>query len=473
MYDYQMFRTVRMKGFDRDEVIAYIQSKDEEFSRKTADFEKTIAEKDRMIEELKGRLVLKDAQRVALENEIETKYKKYIDNYDKIGALVYESQIKGDQMIADAKEQADKMVGDATRESDRLVGDATATANQLVSDATEKANKLVGDAQAEADRLVGTATEEAARIRSTANEEARVTRATASAEVEQELSEGKRKYSQIQMILNDTVDLINQVQKRFMSSYKDVHDLVAEITSDKALADQVDNKPSGRIVFDEADDFDDENEDVNFETGELNFDLSEALLDSEDEELDEIPAAYRGATDEAEEENLAAAGAAAAAAAVVSEAAAPEAVSEAVEEAAAQEDAPAEEAVPVQEAAPAEEAVPAPVQEAEPAPAQDADPALGFSLPQEAEAVNAEADKAASAIESSFRAGSLTGDISEVSKAIAGPLGEETKAASAEDVAAAVSEASAKAAEETFSEIASEVKPLEKEADVFFRGANV
>ena len=278
MYDYQMFRTVHFKGFDRDEVIAFIQSLEEENNRKVADLQKEIKDRDKMIEELKGRLAQKDAQRVALENEIETKYKKYIDNYDKIGALVYESQVKGDQMVAEAREQADKMVGDATREADRLV-----------SEATDKSDKMIGDATAEADRLVKDAEAEAQRIRGEADEDAFKTREAAAEEAGQKLSEGKQKYSQIQAILNETVEMINEIQKRFMSSYKDVHELVAEVRSERELARQVDGPD---VVPEE--EFDD-GEDVSFETGELNFDLREAILASEEDEFDEIPVAYREA----------------------------------------------------------------------------------------------------------------------------------------------------------------------------------
>ena len=399
MYDYQMFKTVRFKGFDRDEVIAFIQSQEEESNRKVADLQKEIKERDKMIEELKGRLVLKDAQRVALENEIETKYKKYIDNYDKIGALVYESQVKGDQMIADAKEQADKLVGDATKEADRLV-----------SEATEKSDKMVGDATTEADRLVSDATAEAQKIRSEADEDAVKTRAAAAEEVEQKLFEGKQKYSQIQAILNDTVEMINQVQRRFMSSYKDVHELIAEVASERELANQVDG---AETVPD--DEFDDE-DGVSFETGELNFDLREALLDTEDDDLDEIPVAYRAAASEEPDESP---------------------VSEAAEAADTEED--------------DKEALSGAVAEAA---AADA-------------AMEARDDAAADVIEA------LTSDEAESYETAEGAPDATADLSATEEMAQAVAEATARAAEETERELLSDVQPLEGENDAFFRGANV
>ena len=81
MYDYQMFRVV-MRGFDRDEVLRYLRTHDEELNQRIAALEKELAVSEKKIRELKERISLKDSQRVELEHEIETKYKRYIENYD-------------------------------------------------------------------------------------------------------------------------------------------------------------------------------------------------------------------------------------------------------------------------------------------------------------------------------------------------------------------------------------------------------
>lgn len=258
MYSYQMFRVV-MRGFDRDEVLAYLQQHDEEMNQRIAALEKELEDKNRRVQELKERLSLKDSQRVELENEIETKYKRYIENYDKIGALVYEAQVKGDQMMRDAKKQAAKAIEDAARESDRLKNDA-----KMESD------KILAEAELEA----------------------RLTKERACSEAEKSLNEGRQKYVQIQSILNDTVEMINEVQRKFMTSYKDVHELVAEAPGSlKELDERMSTVDSGDYDDDSIDD------DVNFETGELNFALYKARMERDEEELDDIPVAYKRKAD--------------------------------------------------------------------------------------------------------------------------------------------------------------------------------
>ncbi|MDD6347597.1 MAG: hypothetical protein PUA52_06290 [Lachnospiraceae bacterium] len=268
MYDYQMFRVV-MRGFDRDEVLRYLRTHDEELNQRIAALEKELAVSEKKIRELKERISLKDSQRVELEHEIETKYKRYIENYDKIGALVYESQIKGDQMIREAAEKADRKVTEASRE---------------------------------AERLVSAARDAAARLRSEAEAEAQAVTAKAHAEAEKELDEGRQKYVQIQKILNDTVEMINEVQRKFMSSYKDVHELVAEVPGSlKALDGRVGAMDMAEVP-DEAADEADTSDEPGFETGELDLSLYRSLIETDDDELDEIPAAYnRRESDEMKE----------------------------------------------------------------------------------------------------------------------------------------------------------------------------
>ena len=48
-------------------------------------------------------------------------------------------------------------------------------------------------------------------------------------EVDEKLAEGKKKYIAVQDELNDIVELINQVQQRFMSSYKEVHRIISSM----------------------------------------------------------------------------------------------------------------------------------------------------------------------------------------------------------------------------------------------------
>ena len=137
MYDYQMFKG-SFKGFDKEEVLTYVQKQEEDYNKQISDLEKEIKNRDKMILELKARIAQKDEQRALLEDEIEKKYKKYIDNYDKIGALVYESQVKGDKMIADAKVQADKILADANAEARTKVDSVQSEVDAKLADGKQK-----------------------------------------------------------------------------------------------------------------------------------------------------------------------------------------------------------------------------------------------------------------------------------------------------------------------------------------------
>ena len=46
-------------------------------------------------------------------------------------------------------------------------------------------------------------------------------------EVDDKLAEGKRKYIAVQEEMNEIVELINQAQRRFMSSYREVHKIIS------------------------------------------------------------------------------------------------------------------------------------------------------------------------------------------------------------------------------------------------------
>ncbi len=193
MLDYSMFKTVLVKGFDKEEVLAYIQKKEEEAFAKDADFVKAIKSKDAKIEELKKRLVLKEEQKERLENEIEQKYKKYIDNYDRIGRLVFEAELKADKIVAEAQKKAERIVSDAQIIADKTASEAQDKADRLINDAEQRASIRVAEVQKE---------------------------------VNEKMAVGKKKYLAIQDEMNEILELMNQAQRSFMTSYKEVHRII-------------------------------------------------------------------------------------------------------------------------------------------------------------------------------------------------------------------------------------------------------
>jgi cell division septum initiation protein DivIVA len=171
MGEHEMFKTTLMGGYDKEEVQELIQKMKDEMAEVQVNYRKQLAERDERIAELQKRIELKDAYQARMEEDIKEKYQKYIDNYESIGKLVFEAQLKSDSMQREAE---------------------------------EKCSKMIEEAEAEAKRRVE----------------------SVQSEIDDKLLEGKKKYLAVQEEMNGIVELINQAQKRFMSSYKEVHQII-------------------------------------------------------------------------------------------------------------------------------------------------------------------------------------------------------------------------------------------------------
>ena len=234
MGEHEMFKTSLMGGYDKEEVQELIQKMKDEMAEVQVNYRKQLAERDERIAELQKRIELKDAYQARMEEDIKEKYQKYIDNYESIGKLVFEAQLKSDSMQKEAE---------------------------------EKCNKMIAEAEAEAKRRVE----------------------SVQSEIDDKLLEGKKKYLAVQEEMNGIVELINQAQKRFMSSYKEVHQIINSMpTSLNDIEDVVDLdiKKLDDLSSDEILDADQEQENHLGDTQEL--DILDAVEDIADlEEFDE------------------------------------------------------------------------------------------------------------------------------------------------------------------------------------------
>ena len=78
-----------------------------------------------------------------------------------------------------------------------------------------------------------------------AEEEAQKKIDAVQSEVDRRIAEGKEKYEIVQKRLVEIVDLLNQLQKRFMTSYKEIHQLVDDspVSLDLKASDIIPEKP--------------------------------------------------------------------------------------------------------------------------------------------------------------------------------------------------------------------------------------
>lgn len=320
MYDYNMFKSA-LKGFNKDEVIAYMQKKDDETEKALADLKAEIRQRDKVIAELNNRLVAKDEKYEALEKDVQEKYQSYIDNYALIGSLVYDAHVKAKeieekaQMEADSRKEAserdyqalmtdaenirskamtqaeaylagktaeaDSYINKARSEADRYTaetrGDADAyarktryeadgyaeqkrsEADDLVAGCRKEGERILSEAEGNRDKLMASARAEVSRLVSSAHDEhdfivaqaediASKKKAYVDAEIAVSIEMARKKYTAIRTEMESMVELINQVQKRFMNSYRDIHMLSSELPEElEAFSDPDDDED----VFDE------------------------------------------------------------------------------------------------------------------------------------------------------------------------------------------------------------------------------
>ena len=133
-----------------------------------------IQARDKEIEELKKKLGEREAEIERLKTDIRDKYQSYIDNYESIGSLVYDARIRSDQMIREAEDQ-------------RRV---------ILESADLEAKQKIDDVQTEIDKRI---------------------------------DEGEQRYKTVEEELQSILGMINQVQKKFMESYRSINGIVRDL----------------------------------------------------------------------------------------------------------------------------------------------------------------------------------------------------------------------------------------------------
>lgn len=166
----EQFKTTLMGGYDKEDVQNQFRMLKDASQAEKNKLTLEIEEKNKLIEEKDALIKEKNDEIEKLKKDISEKYQSYIDNYDTIGKIVYETRIESDKMLKEATEKKEKMLAEAD----------------------EEAKDKLAKAQIEVDRTI---------------------------------SDGKRRYSVLQEEINELISLVNQVQHKFMKSFKAIHEI--------------------------------------------------------------------------------------------------------------------------------------------------------------------------------------------------------------------------------------------------------
>lgn len=180
MADEELFKTQVVDEKDGKMVDSVEQSikqairQEQENSGDMDELREKLKEREEEIERLRRKIDEKDSEIEDLRRNIRDKYQSYIDNYESIGSLVYDSKVRSDQMLKDAQEKKDKILADADAEAARKV-EAVQT------------------------------------------------------EIDKRIDDGEQRYKAVEEELESIVDTVNQVQRKFMESYRSIHRIVQDV----------------------------------------------------------------------------------------------------------------------------------------------------------------------------------------------------------------------------------------------------
>jgi hypothetical protein len=187
MSDNGIFKTTLMGGYDKDDVTEQFNTLKDAHASIQTELKKNLTDKDAQIADLTKQIADNTKQREKLERDITDKYQKYIDHHNSISGLLVDAQIKADEIINDAEKTRDHML-----------------------EMTEAEIKRKLD--------------------------------TVQTEVDEKIAEGEHKHEALQGEIDKIMELINQAQKRFMSSYKEVHKIISDLPKKESDNDDESNE---------------------------------------------------------------------------------------------------------------------------------------------------------------------------------------------------------------------------------------
>ncbi|MDY6221537.1 MAG: hypothetical protein SPH90_04345 [Candidatus Alectryocaccobium sp.] len=169
-FNFEEIKTTLMGGYDKEDVQNKISSLIDKYETEASKKDKEIEELKKSVSEKDEQISAKNSEIDKLNKDIGEKYQGYIDNYNTIGKIVYETRIQSEKTLDDA----------------RIKGES------IIAEANKKAQLSIDKAQEKVDKRI---------------------------------VEGKKKYDVLQEEINELLQLVNQVQHKFMQSFKAIHEI--------------------------------------------------------------------------------------------------------------------------------------------------------------------------------------------------------------------------------------------------------
>lgn len=124
IFNEDQFKSARKGGYDKEDVDQQFFEIKEAAAEEKNRLNEQLEMKDSQLAELRRVVKSQQTEIDTMKKDISEKYQSYIDNYDTIGRIIYDSNV-----------QAKKIVDDANREHDSIIAEANEKAGQIIEEA--------------------------------------------------------------------------------------------------------------------------------------------------------------------------------------------------------------------------------------------------------------------------------------------------------------------------------------------------
>ena len=127
------FKSARKGGYDKEDVEQQFFEIKEAAAEEKSKLEEQLAMKDSQLDELRRVVKNQQTEIDTMKQNIAEKYQSYIDNYDTIGRIIYDSSIQAKKIVDDANREHDTIIAQANEKAGQIMEEArlSATANAL------------------------------------------------------------------------------------------------------------------------------------------------------------------------------------------------------------------------------------------------------------------------------------------------------------------------------------------------------
>lgn len=192
----ELFKTTLMGGYDKEDVLRKFQEQKDRSYAAEKKLEAELEEKNRKIQELSGKVQEQEEKIQRLQTDIREKYQGYIENYESIGKLVYDSKVKAKMIQKESEAVCQKRMQDTEAACEKMVEDARKKGEEMAAVYEQQL-------RAQAEQIQG--------------------------HMEAELAIAREKYQAVYLEIDRLTEILDGTQKGFMEAFRQVHMLKREM----------------------------------------------------------------------------------------------------------------------------------------------------------------------------------------------------------------------------------------------------